>query len=162
MANNISFEEKKYSATVTEYSCIVLNSINNLIYSAVIIFIIGTSLAIYTEIYGGYAYQIIVIIVTAIYCLLFFRCTIVEESITIIKQFGIQHRIKYLSGSQRVNFIECTRIEGVFMHEFILGSRVNYCLSFLLKEGSMALVYRHIYPGIDSLRCVYWTCKKNL
>ncbi|KAJ1399188.1 hypothetical protein B484DRAFT_406399 [Ochromonadaceae sp. CCMP2298] len=52
-----------------------------------------------------------------------------EESIIIIKNFGIQLRVKYLFGAEKTSFLDNDRIESVFIHEYVYGSQVYSLLA---------------------------------
>lgn len=72
-------------------------------------------------------------------------------------------RAKYLFGAEKTEFLDKDRIEGILIHEYFYGSQVNYSLAFLVKEHArMSLLFKHLYPGFDKLRDVYWACKKDL
>ena len=86
------------------------------------------------------------------------------ESIIIIKNFGIQLRIKYFFGADKNRFLETDKINGIFIHEYIMGSEVRYSVAFLIKDqAEILLLFKHLYPGsYDSLRKVCRQCKQNL
>jgi hypothetical protein len=66
-------------------------------------------------------------------------------------------------GSEKTDFLDTDRIDGVLIHEYVHGSQVNYSLAFLVKgQKNMSLLFKHLYPGFEKLREVYWACKNNL
>lgn len=88
----------------------------------------------------------------------------IAESIIIIKNFGIQLRIKYFFGAEKNRFLETDTINGIFIHEYIFGSEVKYSVAFLVKgQTEILLLFKHLYPGsFDILRRVCFQCKLNL
>eukprot|EP01033_Poteriospumella_lacustris_P016536 gene16536-11829_t len=58
----------------------------------------------------------------------------IEESVTIIQQFGLQLKRTYFFGREKIQFIERERLHGVFIHEFIKGCQVRFGLAFELKS----------------------------
>lgn len=109
---------------------------------------------------------------------------VTEESILIIKDFGIQLRILYRSGSEEtkvvaqsqilifatmqivhplitisIQFLDKDKITGVIVHEVIVGSIIRYELAFTLRdEAKLSLSFTHLYPGLDDLKRVYKAC----
>lgn len=82
------------------------------------------------------------------------------ESITIIKNFGVQLRVRYLFGNEKVEFFDNDRINNVFVHEYFYGSQVRYSLAFIIKgQERMSLLFKHVYPGFDKMKRVYGACK---
>lgn len=113
-----------------------------------------------------------------------FASHVTEESVLIIKDFGIQLRILYRSGSEEtkvfleaflveipaivislltsitiVQFLDKDKIAGVIVHESIVGSSVRYKLAFLMRdEAKLSLSFTHLYPGLPDLQRVYKAC----
>ena len=87
------------------------------------------------------------------------RNEVVEESVLLIKDFGIQMRIKYASGQEEIKFLELAKVEGVIIHEFIQGSSVGFSLAFQVPESNVLLLtFKNVYPGIDFIKRVYMKC----
>ena len=84
------------------------------------------------------------------------RLSVVEESILVIKDFGVQLRSKSLSGAEVTKFLYGDKIRNVFIHEFIGGASVHYSLAFVLHgEARLSLGFRHVYPGFAALQRAY-------
>lgn len=94
------------------------------------------------------------IIITLI--ILLHRYYVIEESILIIRDFGIQLRSKYASGTEFTKFLYCDKINQVFIHESIVGSKVMYQLAFRIHgENKLSLCFRYVYPGLNALQKVF-------
>jgi hypothetical protein len=89
--------------------------------------------------------------------------TLFLESIIIIRNFGIQLRVKYIFGVEKTKFLDTDRIDSVFIHEFVYGSQIRYSLAFLVKgHDKLSLLFKHLYPGFDNMKRVYDVAKQNL
>jgi hypothetical protein len=77
---------------------------------------------------------------------LIFHNLAIEESVTIIHQFGIQLKRKYFFGREKVQFIEIERLHAVFIHEYIKGCQVHFGLAFELKHRSSPVVQSSQFP----------------
>ena len=87
------------------------------------------------------------------------RNEVIEESVLVIKDFGVQLRIKYASGLEEIKFLERAKIEGVIIHEFIKGSAVCFALAFMVYESTLLVVaFKNIYPGLDFIKRIYLKC----
>lgn len=85
------------------------------------------------------------------------------ESIIVIKNFGIQLRVKYLLGSELSKFLDKDRVDGILLHEYIYGSQIRYSIAFLVKgQDRMSLLFKNLYPGFDGLKRVYKNCQQSL
>lgn len=111
-----------------------------------------------------------------------FVSQVTEESVLIIKDFGIQLRVLYRSGNEEtkvrgvtisalsgipvlliyliwIQFLDKDKIVGVIVHETIVGSRIRYELAFLMRdEAKLSLSFTYLYPGLADLRKVYKAC----
>ena len=93
--------------------------------------------------------------------ILYQNWSVSEESVLILRDFGIQLRMKYANGSESTRFLERDKIASFFIHEAIVGSRVTYQLAFMLHgENKLALAFKDVYPGLHSLQTVYMSLKK--
>ena len=102
---------------------------------------------------------ICVFVVFALLLLFIRRNEVVEESVLLIKDFGVQMRTKYASGQEEVKFLELAKVDGVIIHEFIQGSSVGFSLAFLVPESSVLLLtFKNVYPGLDFIKRVYMKC----
>ena len=112
------------------------------------------------------------------------------ESVTVIRDFGIQLCSKYYTGVevkrvcydlfQRIRivllisfykkyyhswwqFLDHDKVARVFIHEFIEGSSVHYCLAFLVPgEPKLLLSYRYVYPGLSNVQRVFQLCAEEI
>jgi hypothetical protein len=98
---------------------------------------------------------------------------------------GLQCRKKYLLGNStqkvtrcdcpcvccvsesqcyfHLQFIEKDKIEGVFIHEYICGARIQNSLAIIISnETNLCLIFKHIYPGFEALKNVYCSCQNEL
>ena len=102
---------------------------------------------------------------------------VTEESVLIIRDFGIQLQAKYVTGAEETTFLDKDRIAGVIIHEYIRGASVRYGLAFLMRgddtdvQGGadppahapqMPLSFGHVYPGLDNLTRVYRACAEMI
>ena len=104
---------------------------------------------------------------------------VTEESVLIIRDFGIQLQAKYVSGAEETTFLDKDRISGVIIHEYIRGASVRYGLAFLMRGDDaggadhtehqsachapqMPLSFGHVYPGLDNLTRVYRACAEMI
>lgn len=107
-------------------------------------------------------YLLIVLCISIIVGVIFHRLSIVEESILVIKDFGVQVRSKNLSGTEFTKFLYGDNIRNVFIHEFIGGSSVHYSLAFVLHgEARLSLCFKHVYPGFSALQRAYIIISKK-
>lgn len=153
------FEEVHYSATVREFKCVKnlhIPLIHMFSFFVLVFFMIAFAA------YSGSRTGLFLIIFTSI-CLLTRRSfSIVEESITVIKKFGIQLKIKYKCGIETKKFIEAEKLERVFIHEYIYRSQVKFSLAVIISgEKRLHLVFKHLYPGFNNLRLVYMNCEAS-
>ena len=72
--------------------------------------------------------------------------------------------VKYLFNADRHYFLETDKIDGMFIHEYILGSEIKYCLAFIVKgNNKLCLFCKHLYPlSLHILKKIYRKCKQNL
>lgn len=99
---------------------------------------------------------------------------VTEESVLIIRDFGIQLQAKYVTGAEETKFLDKDKISGVIIHEYIRGSSVRYGLAFLVRGGedghadlrqqqsSLSLSFGHLYPGLENLTKVYRACAEMI
>ena len=103
--------------------------------------------------------NLLCILIVLLINILINRNEIIEESVLVIKDFGIQLKKKYASGLEESKFLERSKIEGIVIHEFINGSMVSFSLGFLVTESnSLILSFRHVYPGLEFIKRVYLKC----
>mmetsp|Transcript_15323 Transcript_15323/g.25586 ORF Transcript_15323/g.25586 Transcript_15323/m.25586 type:complete len:165 (+) Transcript_15323:96-590(+) len=157
------FEENNLSNTVVEFKISANNatlySLHPLNISAVCFVVL---FALWTFYHGLSGLQIVSILLCLV-LLVFMKYIVVEESIIIIKNFGIQLRIRYLLGAENTQFLDTDRIEGIFIHEYFYGSEVHYSLAFIVAgQERLSLLFKHLYPGFSTLKRVYNSCQQNL
>jgi len=153
---NVAFEENKLSDTVIEFKAIRkrrdhVETILALLILGLLIFSVVNAVPIHVHIISS---LVIIFIVIA------HRTHIVEESVLVARDFGVQLRQKDASGAEYTKFLDRNKIGSVFIHECIRGSGVTYQLAFLLRgepgaEGTLSLSFKHVYPGLDALEQVY-------
>lgn len=153
MFNSLTyFEENKLSETAVEFRILNETPVRPAHVVLIFFFIVITTVALL------YGFIILKALSISTGCVLFFllKYAVKEESIIIIRDFGVQLRIIYLFGSEKTKFLDADRIEGVFIHEYIYGSQCSYCLAFFVKgQETLSLLFKHLYPGFDELRTVY-------
>ena len=95
--------------------------------------------------------------------ILYSRYIVTEESITVITNFGVQQKLKYLTGVERMTFVEVDKLDRFFIHEYIYGSEVKFSLAILvIGEKRLLLAFKHLYPGFQNLQHVYRYLKHSL
>ena len=155
----INWTENRLSDTVVEFKATITrkrNTINELI---IAILIIG--LLIYSVIYTCPVYIHILSSCIVLFIIFSQNWIVSEESVLILRDFGIQLRMKYANGSESTEFLDRDKIASFFIHEAIVGSKVKYQLAFMLHgENKLALAFKHVYPGLNSLQTVYMSLKK--
>ncbi len=83
---------------------------------------------------------------------------VVEESVLIIRDFGVQLRLKYTSGQEYTKFLYRDKINSIFIHEYIKGSAVYYSLAFTTYgEDRINMCFTEVYPGLQALVKIYNT-----
>ena len=87
------------------------------------------------------AYIILILIVQ--------RNEVIEESVLVIKDFGVQLRVKYALGFEEIKFLERAKIEDVVIHEFIQGMQLLKILVFFIP----ASITFYNYPRSVCLLC---------
>jgi hypothetical protein len=148
----ISFEERKLSNAVIEFRAIRESNFKiEVILGTVIMFLLISSVFYNLPIKIHILTSIIIIVIIIIH-----RSYVVEESVLVIKDFGVQLRRKYASGSEYSEFLERDKISKVFIHECIKRSSICYQLAFLLHgENRLSLSFNYIYPGLIALKRVF-------
>ena len=54
-------------------------------------------------------------------------------------------------------------MDKVFIHEYIKGSTVQYCLAFKVhNESKLSLLFDHVNPGLNNIIKVYEFCGPSL
>ncbi len=77
----------------------------------------------------------------------------------IIDRFGVQIRVKYLSGREKTKFIEKDKIESIFLHEYVQAFEVHFAIAMIVRgEKKMVLVYKDANPGYLFLKRVLTSC----
>lgn len=150
---NILFEERKLSNAVIEFKAIRKSNSN------IAILVLGTTtmLLLITSIFWSLSIKLYIITcIIIIIVIINHRSYVVEESILVIKDFGVQLRRKYASGSEYTEFLERNKINKVFIHECIKRSSICYQLAFLLHgENRLSLSFNYVYPGLIALKRVF-------
>ncbi|KAF0712869.1 hypothetical protein AaE_011937 [Aphanomyces astaci] len=103
------------------------------------------------------------VLVVALYVKTSFATTVVEESLLVIPQIGVQLRKKQRNGHETFMFIEATCIKAVVINEAISFSDVIYYLAFLVEnERKMVLAFETFCPRIVALQKIYRGTKQLL
>lgn len=94
-----------------------------------------------------------------LYCLWYVE----EESMLIIKDFGVQLTKVYSTGHKEVSFIEREAIQAIFIHEYFDLTEVHFAFALKLthnheKDLKLILAFRHVRPGLEALRHCYIRC----
>jgi hypothetical protein len=106
-----------------------------------------------------------------------------SESVLIIKDFGLQLSRKNVFGAEYkrvianilhsvfmvfisvylMQFLDREKISRVFIHEYIEGSSIRYCLAFLIHgDSKLELCYRYAYPGLPALQKIFSMCSEEV
>lgn len=82
--------------------------------------------------------------------------TLVLESLTIIRESGVQIQTRYYNGKQSQLFIDRKRIKSVIINETISKFGVVFYMAFIVdKRSKMILGFQNIYPRIKLLLPIY-------
>jgi hypothetical protein len=121
------------------------------------------------------AYQLCVVVIIILFLIGWSMLTqVTEESVLIIRDFGIQLQAKYATGAEETKFLDKDKISGVIIHEYIRGSSVRYGLAFLVRgdgeggvdahrqQSTLSLSFGHLYPGLENLTKVYRACAEMI
>ncbi|KAF0702999.1 Aste57867_7719 [Aphanomyces stellatus] len=85
-----------------------------------------------------------------------FGSTIIEESLLVIPQIGVQLRKKQRNGHENFMFIEAKCIKAIVINEAISFSDVIYYLAFLVQdESKMVLAFDTFRPRVVALQKIY-------
>ena len=152
------FSEKLVSENVTEF-------VVEKMYKADLVNVVYISFftLIITYFFSSVYVLFITIFIVLFLSILRILNSIQEESILVIHDFGIQLRRKYFGGREETKFFDHGKIKKVFLHEYIEGSAVHFCLAFdIINENKLILIFNQIYPGLRHLQQVYVKCVTNL
>jgi GPI-GlcNAc transferase complex, PIG-H component len=156
MSANIHFEEKRVSDTVCEFKAYLATNLAFRYFTA--LFVIS-SILIEVSSWIGSIFLVFLVVSSAFLVVRSILAEVIEESILIVRDFGIQLQLRYRTGTERSKFLDKDKIEGVIVHECIRGSSVHYQLAFLMKdETKLSLSFQHLYPGLNHLTRVYAVC----
>ena len=87
------------------------------------------------------------------------RNEVIEESVLVIKDFGVQIRQKFASGLEEIKFLERAKVEEVLIHEAIKGSSVGFSLAFQVQDSNLlVLTFKNVYPGLEFIKRAYTKC----
>lgn len=154
----LTFEESRVSDTVYEFRAFL--SSGNPLTESLCYWLPCLLLTVGAVILSSTVLTIIIVSIFICFVWSFFS-QVTEESVLIIKDFGIQLRIKFRSGGEETKFLDKDKITGVIVHECIVGSSVRYQLAFLMRdESKLSLSFKHLYPGLSDLTRVYKACVK--
>ncbi|EQC30024.1 hypothetical protein SDRG_12304 [Saprolegnia diclina VS20] len=85
-----------------------------------------------------------------------FGGTVVEESVLVIPEIGVQLRKKRRNGSEKFMFIEAKCIRAVVINEAITFADVIYYMAFLVQnEPKMILAFESFRPRVHALQKVF-------
>ena len=164
MNRGVHFKEKLVSENVLEYSATIETSDNSL-QSQFILVIIALSVTLCFSYIFHLSLTLFIIILTTTLTIsylirnLYYSYSICEESILIIQDFGLQLKSKTKNGYEKTKFYDKSDIEKVFIHEYIQGSQVSFCLAFMIRNQShLSLLFSKVYPGLASIQKAYLAC----
>ncbi|EFA80321.1 putative glycosyltransferase [Heterostelium album PN500] len=88
---------------------------------------------------------------------LFLKLFIVrEESLTVIRELGVQLRKKYYFIGESTRFIEKPKIQSIIINEGISRYRVTFYMAFLVEgKQKMVLAFDDLIPRINVLLKIY-------
>lgn len=156
---DVLWQESHLSDTVIEFKAIrQRKDSTETILALLIIALLVTSVILTVPIY------VHILSSVTIFCIMIsHRNHIVEESVLVVRDFGVQLKQKDASGSEHTKFLDRNKVDSVFIHECIRGSAVNYQLAFLLRgeRNSMSVSFKHVYPGLKPLERVLMSVSQN-
>ncbi|KAH9101428.1 hypothetical protein LEN26_015236 [Aphanomyces euteiches] len=92
-----------------------------------------------------------------------FGSSVIEESVLVIPQIGVQLRKKQQNGHEKFMFLEATSIKAVVINEAITFSDVIYYLAFIVQdESKMILAFEAFRPRVIALQKIYRGTKQLL
>lgn len=78
------------------------------------------------------------------------------ESVTIIRNFGVQLRQVRFSGSESVRFLDKDSIQQVIINDGVLWYGAIYYLAFVVRgHDRLTLAYTHLRPRLPVILRVY-------
>ncbi|OQR91295.1 hypothetical protein THRCLA_09046 [Thraustotheca clavata] len=88
---------------------------------------------------------------------------IVEESVLVIPQIGVQLRKKQQNGNEKFMFLEAKCINAVVINEAITFADVIYYMAFLVQnESKMILAFETFRPRVNALEKIFLGTKALL
>lgn len=141
------FSEKQLSDTVKEFSLRKNNPT-----SAILLPLAPALIAF--AIYRSY----LLLAATVVLYLTYFFFLIREESVIIMKDFGVQLKARYWLGREKNIFIDNDAIDSVLLHEVIVGSEVHFQVAYLLRNEKLVPAFNYCHPGLEILQKIYAAC----
>lgn len=84
---------------------------------------------------------------------------VVEERLLMVKDLGFQVSSRTFLGKESLTFLPKEDVSSVFIHEYILGSRV--CMSFALArtdDSRLCIAFKDVNPGLEGIKHAYLRC----
>ena len=84
---------------------------------------------------------------------------VVEERLLVVKDLGFQVSSRTFLGKKTLTFVPKEDVSSVFIHEYILGSRV--CMSFALArtdDSRLCIAFKEVNPGLEGIKHAYLRC----
>ena len=73
------------------------------------------------------------------------RSTVLEESVTVVRDLGVHLETRFVSGSLESRFLDMQKIQDVVLNEGISMHRIVFYLAFLVKgHDKMVVVFPHL------------------
>eukprot|EP01117_Protostelium_nocturnum_P003872 TRINITY_DN15134_c0_g1_i1.p1 TRINITY_DN15134_c0_g1~~TRINITY_DN15134_c0_g1_i1.p1 ORF type:complete len:180 (-),score=60.67 TRINITY_DN15134_c0_g1_i1:148-687(-) len=88
---------------------------------------------------------------------------IMEESITVISNLGIQLESINRNGSSSQEFIDRKKIKQVVLNEVIQSFKVIYCLALVMEgKSNMILAFPNLNPRLEMLKPIFATTHRMI
>mmetsp|Transcript_11627 Transcript_11627/g.27094 ORF Transcript_11627/g.27094 Transcript_11627/m.27094 type:complete len:166 (+) Transcript_11627:3-500(+) len=92
-----------------------------------------------------------------------FSVEVLQESLLVVKDLGVQRRVVFRSGREEVQLLQYEKIESAVINEGIVWPHVQTYLAFVLKdEPTLALAFQHHIPATEDLIVVATKCRNLL
>ncbi|KAI9595469.1 GPI-GlcNAc transferase complex, PIG-H component-domain-containing protein [Syncephalis fuscata] len=84
------------------------------------------------------------------------RNTIREESLLVVRDFGLQVKTTYVGGRNVTRMIDIACVKDIVINEGITMFQVKFYLAILVdKQDKMVIIFEHLLPSLKILLKVY-------
>eukprot|EP01126_Amoeba_proteus_P042054 TRINITY_DN4557_c0_g1_i1.p1 TRINITY_DN4557_c0_g1~~TRINITY_DN4557_c0_g1_i1.p1 ORF type:complete len:114 (-),score=10.68 TRINITY_DN4557_c0_g1_i1:182-523(-) len=89
------------------------------------------------------------------------RGAVMEESLLVIRQLGIQLNTKYYSGREDSQFIDNSKIKHVIINEGITCGDIIFYMAFIVKnKKKMVVAFKHLRPKLCPLEEIWQSTRE--